>query len=179
MLQMYHTTRCEHLMENLVSLIDDIQKIPWFHDLIPDQIDRLAKISRIQLFQPEEELFHEGDRVENLYIILSGEVVLENYIPTMGNHVVAHAESLDVIGWSCLTPVVRQRTATVKVVKSARMITIKGEDLINLCEMDTALGYVIMRRVANIVASQFLSTRLYLYEIIRNTTQSLTQSGSY
>ena len=169
---MYHIKQRE-------SLIDDIRNIPWFHDLTPDQIDRLAKISRIQLFQPEEELFHEGDRVENLYIILNGEVVLENYIPTMGNHVVAHAESLDVIGWSCLTPVVRQRSATVKVLKSARMITIKGEDLIDLCEEDSSLGYIIMRRVANIVASQFLSTRLYLYEIIRNATHSLTQSGSY
>ena len=95
---MYHIKQRENLMENQASLIDDIRNIPWFHDLTPDQIDRLAKISRIQLFQPEEELFHEGDRVENLYIILNGEVVLENYIPTMGNHVVAHAESLDVIG---------------------------------------------------------------------------------
>jgi CRP/FNR family cyclic AMP-dependent transcriptional regulator len=168
-----------NLMENQVSMIDAIQTIPWFHDLTPSQIDRLAKISRIQSFQSDEELFHEGDRVENLYIILSGEVVLENYIPTMGNHIVAHAEPLDVIGWSCLTPVVRQRTATVKVLKAARMITIKGEDLIKLCENDSVLGYIIMRRVANIVASQFLSTRLYLYEIIRNATHSLTQSGSY
>lgn len=166
-------------MENQATLIDDIHNIPWFHDLTSFQIERLAKISRIQLFQPEEELFHEGDQVENLYIILSGEVILENYIPTMGNHTVAHAESLDVIGWSCLTPVVRQRTATVKVLQSARMISIKGEDLIKLCEEDSDLGYIIMRRVANIVATQFLSTRLYLYEIIRNTTHSLTQSGAY
>jgi CRP/FNR family cyclic AMP-dependent transcriptional regulator len=161
-------------MQNRASLMDDIHNIPWFNELTPIQIDRLVKISRIQQFQPEEELFHEGDRVENLYIILAGEVILENYIPTIGNQIVAHAESLDVIGWSCLTPVVRQRTATVKVLKPARMISIKGEDLIKLCDEDPDLGFIIMRRVANIVASQFLSTRLHLYEIIRNTTHSLT-----
>jgi len=166
-------------MENPVSLIDEIHNIPWFHELTPIQIDRLARISRIQRSQMDEELIHEGDRVENLYIILSGEFVLENYIPTMGNHIVAHAEPLDVIGWSCLTPVVRQSTATVKTLKPARLITIKGVDLINLCEEDPDLGYIIMRRVANIVASQFLSTRLHLYEIIRDTSHSLTQSGSF
>jgi CRP/FNR family cyclic AMP-dependent transcriptional regulator len=166
-------------MENLVSLTDEIKNIPWFHELTPIQINRLAKISRIQHYQPDEELFHEGDRVDNLYIILSGEVVLENYIPTMGNHTVAHAEPLDVIGWSCLTPVVRQRTATVKAIKLARMISIKGEELVNLCEEDPDLGLIIMRRVANIVASQFLSTRLHLYEIIRNATHTLTQPDSF
>ena len=162
-------------MENPVSLIDEIQNIPWFHELTPIQIDRLAKISSLKFLQPEEELFHEGDRVDNLYIILSGEVILENYIPTMGNHIVVHAETLDVIGWSCLTPVVRQRIATVKAIKTARMLSVKGEDLIKLCEEDPDLGYIIMRRVANIVATQFLSTRLHLYEIIHDSPHSLIQ----
>jgi CRP/FNR family cyclic AMP-dependent transcriptional regulator len=166
-------------MENLASLIEEIHNIPWFYELTPIQIDRLAKISRIQQFQPEEVLFHEGDRFDNLYIILSGEVIFENYIPTIGNHTVAHAEPLDVIGWSCLTPVVRQRPATVKALSHGRIISIKGEELIKLCEEDHDLGYLIMRRVANIVASQFLSIRLHLYEIIRNTTHSLTQTGSH
>jgi CRP-like cAMP-binding protein len=166
-------------MENRLSLIKDIQNIPWFHELTPIQIDRLADISMIHTLQPEEVLFQEGDRVENLYIILSGEVLFENYIPTMGNHAVSHAESLDVIGWSCLTPIVRQRTATVKALKLARLVSIKGDDLIKLCEEDSDLGYIIMRRVANIVATQFLSTRLHLYEIIRSSTHSLTQPGPF
>ncbi len=167
-------------MEETASLVEEIQNIPWFHELTPIQIDRLAKISRCQYFQPDEELFHEGDRVENLYIILSGEIILENYVPTMGNLIVAHANPLDVIGWSCLTPVVRQRTATVKALKLAHVISIKGEELIKLCEEDPDLGYIVMRRVANIVASQFLSTRLHLYEIIRNTTtHSLIQPESF
>ena len=165
-------------MENQSSLVEDIQNIPWFHELTVNQIERLAKISVIQNLQPEEILFQEGDRVENLYIILSGEVVLENYIPTMGNQDVTHAEPLDVIGWSCLTPVVRQRTVTIKALKLARLVSIKGEDLINLCQEDSDLGYIIMRRVANIVASQFLSTRLHLYEIIRSTTHFPTPASS-
>ncbi len=166
-------------MENGMSSIDDIHNIPWFNELTPIQIERLAKISRIQQFQPDEVLFREGDRVECLYIILSGEVVLENYIPTLGNHTVAHAEALDVVGWSCLTPVARQRTATVKSVKLSRIISIKGEDLLSLCKEDPDLGYIIMRRVANIVASQFLATRLHLYEIIRNSSHSLAQSNMF
>lgn len=164
-------------MENGMSSIDDIHNIPWFNELTPIQIERLAKISRIQQLQPDEVLFREGDRVDCLYIILSGEVVLENYIPTLGNHIVAHAEALDVVGWSCLTPVVRQRTATVKSVKLSRIISINGEALLNLCKEDPDLGYIIMRRVANIVASQFLATRLHLYEVIRNSSHSLAQSN--
>lgn len=153
-------------MDVAANLLDKIQSIPWFNELNSVQIDRLAKIAHLYQAQAGEELFHEGDRVDQLYVILSGQVLLENYIPTVGNHVMSMAEPLDVIGWSCLTPVVRQRMATARVKSPALLITIKGESLIGLCEEDTGLGYIIMRRIANIIASQYLNARLHLFEII-------------
>ncbi len=154
------------------SLIEEIQNIPWFNELTYAQVEQLAAISKIRQIQPEEELFREGDRTDFMYVILSGQILVENYIPSLGKHGVTHAEPLDVIGWSCLTPMVRQRIATARACQPSRVLAIEGESLAQLCDSDHDLGYLIMRRVANIVASQFLATRLYLYDIIQNSSQN-------
>jgi CRP-like cAMP-binding protein len=161
------------------TLVEEIQNIPWFSELTSFQSERLASIATIRQAQPGEELFREGDRTDFLYIILSGQILVENYIPSLGKQGVTHAEPLDVIGWSCLTPMVRQRIATARVCQPSRLLCIQGEPLARLCEEDHDLGFLVMRRVSNIVASQFLATRLYLYDIIQNSSHSLAQSNLY
>jgi CRP/FNR family cyclic AMP-dependent transcriptional regulator len=158
------------------SLIEEIQNIPWFNELTPIQVEQLAAISKVRQFQPGEELFHEGDRADFMYVVLSGQILAENYIPSLGNHSVTHADPLDVLGWSCLTPMVRQRIATARACEPSRLLVIEGDSLARLCDSDHDLGYLIMRRVANIVASQFLATRLYLYDIIRHSTPVVSHS---
>lgn len=160
------------------SLIEEIQNIPWFNELTLPQVEQLAAISKICEFQPGEELFHEGDRTDFMYVVLSGQILMENYIPSLGKHGVTHAEPLDVIGWSCLTPMVRQRIATARACEPSRLLTIEGDFLARLCNSDHDLGYIIMRRVSNIVASQFLATRIYLYDIIQNSSHNSTHSNS-
>lgn len=160
-------------------VVQFIQNIPWFSELTPLQVERLALISSIRELQSGEELFREGDRADYLYIILSGELILENFIPSVGKHEMTRAEPLDVVGWSSLTPVIRQRASTIRAAETTTLLAIEGDRLAKLCEEDHDLGYFIMRRVANIVASQFLSTQLRLYDMIRNTSHSLAQSNLF
>lgn len=170
----------EKLMMPNALVMQEIQNIPWFTELSAYQVEKLAEIARIQTVEPGEELFREGDRPDLLYVILDGEVVLENYIPSVGKHFLAKAEPLDVVGWSSLTPVVRQRSVTARVCMPSRVLAIHGEALFHLCENDHDLGFLIMRRISNIVASHYLNSRLHLYDLIRNsTTPSLSQSNLF
>jgi CRP-like cAMP-binding protein len=157
------------------SLIEEIQNIPWFNELTISQVEQLAAISSVRNFEAGEELFHEGDRTDFMYVVLSGQILAENYIPSLGNHNVIHADPLDVIGWSCLTPMVRQRVATARTCEPSRLLVIEGDSLAHLCHNDHDLGYLIMRRVANIVASQFLATRLYLYDLIQHSSHMVNR----
>ena len=65
-----------------------------------------------------------------------------------------------------MTPVVRQKTGTARVIEPAQMLALDAETLMELCESDCDLGFVIMRRLANIVASRFLTQRLQLMELL-------------
>ncbi|KPL73868.1 hypothetical protein AC812_13865 [Bellilinea caldifistulae] len=148
------------------SLIETLRTIPWFLDLKPQQIEALAGISSIVHYKEGTAIFCEGDRVDNIYIILSGQIGVDMAVPSRGIVRITTAEPLDIIGWSKLTPVVRQRTASTIALKDSTLLVLNGDELNRLCEEDPRLGYVIMRRVANVVASNLLTIKLQLMDLI-------------
>lgn len=147
-----------------------LKRIPWFVDLTKAQLDNLASIMTPHELETGEILFHEGDREDYLYILLEGQMVLEVEVPTRGQVVMYTAEELDIIGWSSMTPIVRQRTASARATRPSLLLGFNNKLLQQFCDEDHELGYVIMRRLANIVANRVLTTRICLLEIIAQST---------
>ncbi len=77
-----HTT--DLIIMHNSDLIKTLQTIPWFLDLKPQQIEALAAISSIVEYQEGQSIFCEGDRVDNIYIILSGEIGVDIAVPPAG-----------------------------------------------------------------------------------------------
>lgn len=143
-----------------------IKSIPWFLDLPSESVQLLYSNADVVSFTKGNVIFEEGDKHSFLYIILEGKVRLESFVPGRGNISILTAESLDVIGWSSMTPVVRQKTCTAKVIEDSKLLAFNADKLMAICEKDCELGFVILRRLANIVASHLLNHRLHLLEII-------------
>jgi len=150
------------------ELQQTLQTIPWFLDLSESQIEMLAGISTIQHLSKGETLFHEGDSEGNLYVLLDGEMALEIQIPGREKLLIFTAEPLDIIGWSSLTPMVRQCTATAHALADCDYLELESQKLIRLCDEDEKLGYIIMKRIANVVASRLLTTRIQLLDHLIN-----------
>lgn len=155
-------------MEPEKELIDVLQSIPWFQELDRQHFDKLRQICHLQEAAAGEQLFHEGDKEEFLYIVVEGRVAIEIYVPSRGHVRVNTAEPMDVVGWSSITPVVRQRTAGARAVLPSRLVAIEAAGLRQLCDADHDLGYIVMRRMANVVASRLMTTRLQLLDMFAN-----------
>lgn len=153
---------------NLVALL---KSIPWFIELSQRQLETLASLAHERYLAPGEVLFQEGDQPDFLYLVLDGRASVEINVPGHGSIRILQAEPLDILGWSVLTPVVRQRTTTVRALTPMRVLALEGKALQKQCELDSHLGYVISRRLANVVASQLLVTRLHLMEILMNSSR--------
>lgn len=149
-----------------VDLSSTMKSIPWFLDLSNESLQRLTDIAELRYIEAGEKIFSEGEKNPYLYVILEGKVCLESYVPGRGSLPFLTVESLDVIGWSSLTPVVRQKTGTAVAVEPTRLLSFHADELMDLCERDCDLGFVIMRRLANIIASRLLNHRLHLLELI-------------
>ncbi|MBP1701721.1 MAG: uncharacterized protein H6Q38_828 [Chloroflexi bacterium] len=151
--------------DDKTELIDALQTIPWFHELAPDHFNRLIELSCLQDLETGQELFREGDKEDCLFIVLEGRVAIEMRVPGRGKVRIYTAEPMDIVGWSSITPVVRQRTAGARAVLPSRVVCLNAQKLYNACEEDHDLGYVVFRRLANVVASRLLTTRLQLLDM--------------
>lgn len=153
-------------MLSQVNIAATIKSIPWFLDLSSESLQLLAGIAEVHSFNAGNVIFSEGEKHPYLYIILEGKVQLESFVPGRGSLTYLTAESLDVIGWSSLTPVVRQKTGSAIAVTPTRLLAFHANPLMDLCEKDCELGFVIMSRLANIIASRLLNHRLHLLELL-------------
>ena len=64
-----------------------------------------------------------------------------------------------------VTPTIHQRTAGAVAVIDSTVIATDSEKLRELCDEDHDLGYVVMRRMASVVASRLMVTRLQLLDM--------------
>jgi len=144
---------------------DLIRSIPVFADLSENHQRILAAISSIRTFRENEEIFHEGDKSDCLYLVLDGRVALEIHVPNRGRARILTVEPQEMLGWSGITDVVPHRTLTARGVCDGRLLCIDAPKLIRACEQDHDLGFVVMHHVANVIASRLMVTRMQLLDM--------------
>ncbi|UCD41301.1 MAG: Crp/Fnr family transcriptional regulator [Chloroflexota bacterium] len=86
------------------EVIAALQAIPWFQELSDQHFDLMCSITHLVDVDQDTIVFSEGDKEENLYIVLEGRVAIELFSSVQGKIRIFTAEPLDVIGWSSVTP---------------------------------------------------------------------------
>lgn len=152
-------------MDENSKLINALQSVPLFQQMSEAHFNKILQISTLVDVDAKQELFREGDPEEFLYVVVQGRVAIEMFIPSRGRIRIHTAEPMDEVGWSSVTPVVRRRTASARAVLPSTLIKIDAVKLRQFSEDDCSLGYIIMRRICNVIASRLLTTRLQLLDV--------------
>jgi CRP/FNR family cyclic AMP-dependent transcriptional regulator len=139
--------------------------LPIFSDLSDAHVGVISGISTFRAMRDDEEIFHEGDARDFLYIVLEGRVALEMHIPTRGRMRILTVEPQQVLGWSSVSDAAPKRTMTARAVCAGKLLAIDSAQLHKACDADPLLGYVVMRHVVNVVAGRLLATRLQLLDM--------------
>jgi CRP/FNR family transcriptional regulator, cyclic AMP receptor protein len=148
-----------------------LQKIPWFNSLTTEHFKKTAELAHLRRAKAGETFFREGDKQDYVYIVLEGRVALDIFVPHHGKVRFYTAEPFDVFGWSSVTPSVRQRTAGAVAVLDSTVVCIDAEKLRQFAENDHDFGYLLMRRLTNVVASRLMVTRLQLIDMFAGPTE--------
>ncbi len=155
-------------MDPIEEVLEELRKIPWFQELREDHIRKIASISKIRPMKAGEVIFREGDTHESVYIVLRGRVGLELFVPHRGRVRFYTAEPWEIFGWSSVTPNVHLRTAGATAVLDGALVKVDAAELNEACEQDHDLGYLVMRRLARVVAGRLQVTRLQLLDMFAN-----------
>jgi CRP/FNR family transcriptional regulator, cyclic AMP receptor protein len=154
------------------EVFEELRKVPWFQELDPGDVRKFAEISCLRQFKAGEAFFHEGDKQDYFYIVLSGRVALDMFVPHRGKVRFFTCEEWDSFGWSSVTPVVRTRTAGAVGVMAGTVIATDTTKLQELCDRDHDIGYLFMLNMANVIASRLLVTRLQLLDMFAEPTET-------
>jgi hypothetical protein len=71
--------------------------------------------------------------------------------------------------------VVRQRTGTTTALTHCKLVRIHGKQLYKLCEEEHDIGYFIFRRIANVAARSWLTTRLQFMNIVIEESKAISK----
>ena len=158
-------------------LIRALRKSPIFKDLTDDELERVAALCREEVYEAGATIFEEGSLADYLYIVEDGEVVLEMELElqpyaSSKQTTIEVVTKGEVFGWSALVePYIR--TLSARCMERAKVIVIKGSDLLNLFESEPHIGHRMMGKISQIVASRLRDTRQKLTDFLRGEELTL------
>jgi CRP-like cAMP-binding protein len=173
MQKIIHSSKGETGMGLAEDIQSALQQVPWFNSLTPDHFQKTAELAHLRHAKAGDVFFREGDKQDYVYIVLEGRVSLDIFVPHHGKVRFCTAEPYDVFGWSSVTPGIRQRTAGAVAVLDSTVACLDAEKLRQLAENDHDFGYLLMRRLANVVASRLMVTRLQLIDMFAKPAETM------
>lgn len=138
---------------------------------LPDGVVRqLADIGELLTVSSGSCLFQEGDMHGFVYLVTSGSVILDIFVPGRG-HVELHTiGSGEFIGWS---PVITNSPMSVraKTLEETQLIRFPAEKIRQLCQEDHEFGFYFMRQIALVFVKRLTGTRLQMLDMFEESAQ--------
>jgi CRP-like cAMP-binding protein len=148
-------------MRTIETLIHDA---PIFQSMSPEALELVSGCASNVRFADDEMLFREGDEADVFYVVRHGRVALDMFVPARGPVTIETVDPGEVIGWSWLFPPYRWHFDA-KALGLVRATKFDAACLRQKCEADTAFGYDLMGRFAQVMIERLQWTRLRLLDV--------------
>lgn len=128
-----------------------------FHDLSDKTLKMIAGFTTTKSLEEGDHVYQLGDDADDLYLLISGRV---RFSIGVGNRPGARGSLIvpgNVFGWAALLQEQPRRVATATCLEDSVLYVLPGQKLLNLFDKEKAAGYVVMRRLATMIARDFFA----------------------
>ena len=129
-----------------------------FNGLAAGTIDALTALARRESYAPGEVLYRPGDPADDFFVLDDGRV---EFLVGRGDRTAPGGFMLkkgEVFGWAALLDGHPARIASARCLESASLLRINGKAALGVLEGDPAAGFVVMRRLAALIARYLASS---------------------
>jgi len=151
-----------------VTEVGKLDMAQLFDSLSEQQLAQLKFRSKSQHLDEGNYLVKEGDKGEEVYLILQGSVEVEVRIP--GQHkaeVLAQLDEGEFVGEMVLLGQY-YRSASVRATDRVEILVWKRKDLDDVFEANQNIGYIVMRNLATMLCERLRATDISLIKHISN-----------
>jgi len=128
------------------------------------QLDQIAQIAAPIQWNAGTTVYREGDRDSLLYVVEEGRVAIEIAVPGRGRVIILTVGPGEVFGWSSIFHQ-RPKAASARTIEPVRALALDASRFRELCEADPRLGYLLTRRILEVVSERLTATRMQLLDI--------------
>jgi CRP-like cAMP-binding protein len=132
-----------------------------FEGLTEEQLTTIADLCEEVTCQQGKVLFWESDQAETLYILLEGEITIYVQLSSRPERVTVSVinQPHQSFAWSAVVaPYYYTASALCEV--DSRLIALNGQALMEVLEQDPVMGFVVIRRIAEVIGSRLRNTRV-------------------
>jgi CRP-like cAMP-binding protein len=144
---------------------DSIAQHPFSRDLDSHCLQLLRECASYQRFAAGETIFREGFQATGVYLLHSGSVSLEIFIPERGARAIQTIGANEVLGWSWLYPPFCWRFSAIAL-EPVEATVLCATTLRQKMEENRDFGYAIAMRVGLIMFERLQTTRQRLLELM-------------
>jgi CRP/FNR family cyclic AMP-dependent transcriptional regulator len=124
-------------------MLEFLKKVNLFETLSVSELEKIEKISRIEVFAKDATIFKEGDPGDCCYVITNGDVRISKLIPNIGEEALAILKPGDYFGEMALIDNF-PRSAHAIANTDVALLAISKNDLDKILIMDRELGYKLL-----------------------------------
>ncbi len=142
--------------------IEALRTCELFVGLGDEELEQIAAITSVETYQAEDLICAEREVADRLFILRKGRVQLQIHLRSTlergGEAIIEEVEAGRIFGWSSL---VKQRrfTASARALEPVTVWVIDADALNTLFERNAHLGFVVMKQLAEVIASRLRHTR--------------------
>jgi CRP/FNR family transcriptional regulator, cyclic AMP receptor protein len=135
-----------------------------FGGMEPDQLSLIAGCAQNRVFEEGEYLMREGDDADAFYVIRTGQVAMEIFVPQRGPVVIETIDEGDLLGWSWLMPPYRCHLDA-RAVDTVHTVAFDAVCLRGKADEDPALGYELLKRFIPVIVERLQATRVRILDV--------------
>ena len=156
-----------------MTVKNPLAEFKFFSDVNPDTVESIARKGEIVEYKAADVIFRFDEPATHLYGVIEGEVDLSvvfkdkilkteiEYEEAIQTSMVEEEKSIvvdsvfpgQVFGWASLVGAGR-RTVTADCAQASRLFVLPAAELKTMFEADNALGYVIMKKLSDIISKR-------------------------
>ena len=140
-----------------MAVFDKLKETELFGDLPDETLRAISGFATTRDYDEGDNVYAFGDDAKDLYLVDQGRV---RFLMGVGNRPQESGSIMtsgSVFGWAAVLGEKPRRVATVACLEDSRVIVIPGGPLLDFFEKDSKAGYLVMRRLATMIARDFLS----------------------
>ncbi len=137
---------------------------PFLHGLPDPYLTQLAGLATASTVPAGHRYFEEGDHARMFWLLTSGRVALDLAVPGLPRLIVETLTAGDLMGVSWLSPPHEWQYGA-EAVEPTGAYQLDGAAVLDLCETEPRLGYLLFSRLMRVAARRLQSSRIRMLDL--------------